>query len=808
MPKFRAVVGTLESAGKIRQGKKGRLQLKAAAGFVTGIVKKINSGAAFVIPNEPSTATKKMDVYVSSRDLRDAQTGDEVMVRLISRRRSGGQRCGQIEKVLERASNVFVGTYLEAQGQAFVRVDGTALQGDIHVGDPGAKGAQPDDKVVIEMLRFPTANRIGEAVLTEVLGQRGDPGVDTMAVVYSLGLPFEFSEEVLEDARLQAEHFDETDFGDRTDLTKETIVTIDPATARDFDDAISLRKDKRGHWQLGVHIADVAHFVPPGGPLDRSAKDRGTSTYLPRHVIPMLPEVISNGLASLQEGNVRYTKTVFIEFDAQGNPQGAEVANTVIKVSKRFAYEQVMPIIRAPQSQTGKVSAKVTKLLLKMYELAMILRKKRFADGALQMGVPEVEIDFDDDGNVTGAHERHHDESHEIIEEFMLAANIAVAQILTARDIPYLRRVHGTPDELRLKNFQEFCRGLGYELEKFQSKKEIQKLINSVAGEPAERAINFALLRAMKQAEYSPEEFGHYALSEEDYCHFTSPIRRYPDLTIQENALIRKWINVGAPLDAGVVATADLFQVMPESPQPLPPETYRVAIPVTATAFTQDGTILASSGYHEILLWKTDDGSLIRRITNVAERVYDLEFNHDGSQLAVAAGTPGQLGEVKLFSVADGKHQKTLVRTKDAVFAVSYSPDGKSVAAAGADRSVYAVDIATGKTTLKIEDHADWVMDVNWSPDGKQLVTASRDKTAKVFEVASGRSVTTFNGHGNAVYSVAFLSDGKSVVSAGSDKQFGGMLLNVTVTFFFDRGRRCMQPAIEFRCPATPVTCG
>ncbi len=532
MPKFRTAVGALESAGKIRQGKKGRLQLKAADGFVTGIVKKINSGAGFVIPNKPSTAAKKMDVYVSSRDLRDAQTGDEVMVRLISRRRSGGQRCGQVEKVLERASNVFVGTYLEAQGQAFVRVDGTAFQGDIHVGDPGAKGAQPDDKVVIEMLRFPTANRIGEAVLKEVLGQRGDPGVDTMAVVYSLGLPFEFSEDVLEDARLQAEHFDETDFGDRTDLTKDTIVTIDPATARDFDDAISLRKDKRGHWQLGVHIADVAHFVPPGGPLDRSAKDRGTSTYLPRHVIPMLPEVISNGLASLQEGNVRYTKSVFIEFDAQGNPQGAEVANTVIRVSKRFAYEQVMPIIKDPQSQKGKVSAKVTQLLLKMHELAMILRKKRFAAGALQMGVPEVEIDFDDDGNVTGAHERHHDESHEIIEEFMLAANIAVAQTLASRDIPFLRRVHGTPDELRLKNFQEFCRGLGYELEKFQSKKEIQKLINSVAGEPAERAINFALLRAMKQAEYSPEEFGHYALSEDDYCHFTSPIRRYPDLTI------------------------------------------------------------------------------------------------------------------------------------------------------------------------------------------------------------------------------------------------------------------------------------
>lgn len=532
MAKFRDAIDSLVSAGKIREGKKGRLQLKAAAGFVTGVVKKINSGAGFVIPKEKTGDGTNQDVYVSSRDLKDAQTGDEVLVRLVSRRRSGGQRCGQIEKILERASNVFVGTYIEAHGQGFVRVDGTTFHSDIHVGDPGAKGAQPDDKVVIEMLRFPSANRQGEGVLTEVLGQRGDPGVDTVSVVRSLGIPEEFSEEVLEDARLQAEHFDDTDFGDRLDLTKETIVTIDPATARDFDDAISLRKDKRGHWQLGVHIADVAHFVPPGSALDRSAVERGTSVYLPRHVIPMLPEVISNGLASLQEGNVRYTKTVFIEFDPQGNPVGGEVANSVIKVTKRFAYEQVMPIIDDPQSFKGKVSAKVVQLLHKMYELSMMLRAKRFAGGALQMGIPEVEIDFDDDGNVTGAHERHHDQSHEIIEEFMLAANVAVAQILNARDIPFLRRAHGTPDDMRLKNFQEFCRGLGYELEKYQSRAEIQKLINSVEGKPEERAINFALLRTMKQAEYSPDDFRHFALNEDHYCHFTSPIRRYPDLTI------------------------------------------------------------------------------------------------------------------------------------------------------------------------------------------------------------------------------------------------------------------------------------
>lgn len=556
MSRFRTVVENLISSGQIRQGKKGRLTLKVSAGFVAGVVKKISSGAAFVIPNEPNPELELPDVYVSARDLKDAQTGDEVLVRLISRRRSGGQRCGQVEKILERASNVFVGTYFEKQGQGFVRVDGTTFQAAIHVGDPGAKGARPDDKVVIEMLRFPSANRVGEAVLTEVLGHRGDPGVDTMTVVHSMGLPHEFSEAVLEEARLQAESFDETDFGDRLDLTEELIVTIDPATARDFDDAISLRRDKRGHWQLGVHIADVAHFVTAGSALDREAIDRGTSVYLPRHVIPMLPEVISNGLASLQEGQIRYTKSVFIEFDAEGNPQGAEVANSVIKVTKRFAYEQVMPIIEDPQKFKGKVSVKIIKLLQKMHTLAMVLRKRRHEQGALQMGIPEVEIDFDEDGNVAGAHERHHDESHEIIEEFMLAANIAVAEILTARDLPYLRRVHGYPDELRLKKFQEFCQGLGYELAKFQSRQDIQQMIHEVEGKPEERAVNFALLRAMKQAEYSPEDFGHYALSEDHYCHFTSPIRRYPDLTVHR--LVGELASGKKPKVAGM---AELIQL-------------------------------------------------------------------------------------------------------------------------------------------------------------------------------------------------------------------------------------------------------
>jgi ribonuclease R len=532
---FRESLSNLIDAGKVRQDKQGRLRPRNATGLISGVLRKISSGAGFVIPTERSKDAKDPkagDIYVSARDLKDAQTGDEVMVRVTEKRRSGGQRCGIVEKVVDRATSIFVGTYFESGAQGFVRVDGTVFGAALHVGDPGAKGAQPDDKVVIEMLRFPSANRIGEAVLTEVLGQRGDPGVDTMTVVHSMGLPYEFPESVLADARRQADAFDDTKLQCRTDLTGETIVTIDPVDARDFDDAISLSRSNDGHWHLGVHIADVAHFVPAGSPLDQEAQKRGTSVYLPRHVIPMLPELISNGLASLQQGQVRFTKTAFIEFDASGTVVGTDVANSAIKVTRRFAYEEVMPILNNPKKTFANLTPEVRHLLQNMFELAMLLRRRRFSLGALQMGIPEVAIDFDKDGAVSGAHTRHHDESHEIIEEFMLAANIAVAGLLGSKGLPFLRRTHGDPDEIKMRNFQMFCQGLGLTLKKPQDRKEIQNLIRSVEGKAEERAVNFALLRSMQQAVYSPEDTGHYALAEEDYCHFTSPIRRYPDLTV------------------------------------------------------------------------------------------------------------------------------------------------------------------------------------------------------------------------------------------------------------------------------------
>lgn len=517
---------------RIREDKQGRLFGRTSLpGVVVGTIKKIASGAAYLIPHPDRVGPKVEDVYIAAEDLRDAHTGDEVLVRLSKRRGPGGKQNGRVEEVLNRARATFVGTYKELNGRGFVRVDGSQFESAIPVGDPGAKGAQPGDKVVIEMLRFPTHALAGEAVLSKVLGPAGEPEVDTQSIIHEFGLPQEFPERVLDEVSQIALDFDENELEGRLDLTAETIITIDPVDARDFDDAISLSRSDDGHWHLGVHIADVAHFVRPGSAIDDEAQQRGTSVYLPGLVIPMLPEVLSNGLASLQEGRVRFTKSAFIEFDATGLVLDARFANSAIKVKRRFAYEQVMPIVREPKAHRD-VPPEIRKLLAEMHELAMLLRKRRFDAGALELDLPETKILVDRTGHVTGVKEVEHDESHQIIEEFMLAANVAVATALMDRNAPFIRRAHSDPEEEKLRVFAEFVGTLGHPLKQFQSRAELQKLIRAVRGETTEHAVNYALLRSLKQAEYTVFDEGHYALAVPDYCHFTSPIRRYPDLTV------------------------------------------------------------------------------------------------------------------------------------------------------------------------------------------------------------------------------------------------------------------------------------
>lgn len=538
--RFDDTVQTLINRSRIERTPDGHLVLPArssdSANLLSGILRRTMNGAWFIPDASPdpnaAPSTRPEDVFIYSEHLGDAHTGDRVFIRLSNRRHAGGRRTGKVEQVIERATQTFVGTYFEEWGQGRVRIDGGVFSEPVSVGDPGAKGAVPGDKVVVEMVRFPSQHQSGEAVLTRILGTRGEPGVDLQAIIHEFGLPDEFPDDVLAEARDQAAAFDESDFGDRRDLTGETIVTIDPADARDFDDAISLQTLNNGNWLLGVHIADVAHFVPEGSRLDQEARLRGTSVYLPGRVLPMLPETISNGLASLQQGKTRLTRSVFIEFTPDGLPVHTEFQRTVIRVTRRFAYEQVMPIINDPDRFHGKVAARVRLLLSNMHRLAMTLRKRRFDQGALELYLPEVKVELDRHGRVCGAREAEHDESHQIIEEFMLAANCAIATELRQRNITFLRRVHGSPDPVKLQGFAHFVESLGLTLNNHSSRFELQTLLDEVKGQAFEQAVNFSLLRSMKQAEYSPANDGHFALAVDDYCHFTSPIRRYPDLTV------------------------------------------------------------------------------------------------------------------------------------------------------------------------------------------------------------------------------------------------------------------------------------
>ena len=501
---------------------------------ITGVFQRTSGGFGFVRPNHArGTADRSHDVYIPVRKTLDAATGDVVLVRLKGRGHGGDQRpAGEITEVIQRETHQFVGTYLEDAGAGFVQIDGNVFSQPVLVGDAGAKNAQPDDKVVVEMVRFPSHAHAGEAVIAEVLGDRDAPGVDTLLVMREFGLPEEFPEAALEEARRQADLFDETLDEHRVDLTHLPVITIDPKDARDFDDAISLRRIANDHWQLGVHIADVAHFVRPDSALDVEARERATSVYLPDRVIPMLPEIISNNLASLQPDRVRFTRTVMIEMTPDGARVSSKPCTAAIKSRRRFTYEEVDDFLANRAKWKKELGADIYQLLCQMEDLAMILRQRRIDRGAIELSMPEIKLDINRQGKVRGAHRVENTVSHQIIEEFMLAANDAVAEYLRDRQLYFLRRIHESPDPRKLKALTEFIRGLNVPTESLESRFEIQRVLGTMADRPERDAVNYAVLRSMKKAVYSPQEEGHYALASDCYCHFTSPIRRYPDLTI------------------------------------------------------------------------------------------------------------------------------------------------------------------------------------------------------------------------------------------------------------------------------------
>jgi ribonuclease R len=549
---------------------------KSSANLITGRFQRRPSGSGFVRPRIVIGDDAPVnDIFIPAHWTRDAASGDTVAVEIIQRHpkddyghstkkrnkknrndhfRADEERSprGRIVEILGRASNRFVGTYHIEYGWGYVQIDGSVFKRMVPIGDATASSAQTGDKIVVEMIKFPTPHNDGEAVIVEVLGAHGVPGLDTLLILRQFNLPDNFNDTTLNAARNEVEkffkHFPDESVAEnefvakklksmnRRDLTNEIIITIDPADAKDFDDAVSLEKLSNGNWRLGVHIADVTYFVSKTSPIDKEATNRATSVYLPDRVIPMLPEVLSNALASLQPNKIRFTKSVFMEYTPDGIRTHVDVCRSAIKSKQRFNYIEVQEFFDNPEKFRKQWLPEIRELLTNLYEIMKMLRKKRFERGSLEMDIPEIKIDLDNDGAVVGAHIYPYHDSNRVIEECMLAANEAVAEFIESKNIPFLRRIHSGPSIRKLRSFTDFIRSLEIaDLDAddlYQDRFIIQRLLNSVRGTSQEYAVNFSLLRSMQKAVYSPEPEGHYALASKCYCHFTSPIRRYPDLAV------------------------------------------------------------------------------------------------------------------------------------------------------------------------------------------------------------------------------------------------------------------------------------
>ncbi len=542
---LRKTLRELERAGDIAHIRKNRYVLPAEADLVAGKLSIHPAGYGFLSPEKSGDP----DIFIAAENIGTAMHGDRVVAR-ISRDaphdRIKGRREGRIIRILERAHDTIVGTLQRSRNFYYVVPDDPRFVHDIYVrperDQQQGTSANVGDKVVVRLDVWESRHVNPEGEIIEVLGPASAPGVDVLSIIRKYHLPAEFSKDVLDQAERISEKIGSRQLESREDLRKEFIVTIDPDDARDFDDAIQVEKTGTG-WRLGVHIADVATYVEPASALDREARRRGNSVYLPDRVIPMLPERLSNGVCSLNPGVDRLTHSVFIHFDKHGVVKSARFARSVIRSAHRLTYKQAYAILTSPPGdQLGEQ-------LHLAWELAALLRRKRFQHGSLDLDFPEVKVWVDKQGNPVRLERVENDESHQLIEEFMLAANEAVARELKNRAIPTIYRVHENPDPEKLAEYREFVLSFDYKVGDLTHRVELQRLLAAFRGKPEEQALKIALLKSLKRARYAPQPLGHYGLAKANYLHFTSPIRRYADLVVH-----RALATNGAPRRRGDAA--------------------------------------------------------------------------------------------------------------------------------------------------------------------------------------------------------------------------------------------------------------
>jgi ribonuclease R len=531
---FRRQLKALVAAGELLQVRGNRYGLPEKMDLIVGRLTTNPSGFGFVVPDQPDPDAQRPDIYIPAANLSEAMHGDRVVARVERRSERGAE--GRIIRILERSQSSIVGRYdVDDAGLGFVVPFDKRVLTDVQVPTGQSSSAEPGEMVLVEITRWPSATRPPVGKIVEVLGRIEEPGVDTQIIIRKFGIPDAHSDDAVAEATRLGTQVKERDIKGRTDFRGVTTVTIDGEHARDFDDAITIEKLSNGHFWLGVHIADVSHYVTEGSALDEEAYERGTSVYFTERAVHMFPSELATGLCSLNPNVDRLVQSCVMEVDRQGAVVRYEMHDGVINSDARMTYTAVNAILTDRDPEAMFEYQPLVPMFELMRELFDILNRRRRRRGSIDFDLPEAEVILSEIGEIEAIVASERNVAHRIIEEFMLLANETVAAHLENHGVPALHRVHEAPDAKKVEEFEAFITTLGYTLAargRALTPKHFQKLIDRMKGTPEERPIAALMLRTMQKARYDAASLGHFGLAVEHYTHFTSPIRRYPDLVV------------------------------------------------------------------------------------------------------------------------------------------------------------------------------------------------------------------------------------------------------------------------------------
>ena len=528
--KLAEILESLEREGVIYRTKKDRYGIAEKMNLIVGHIQRHERGYGFLVPDDPNVP----DVFVPADGMAGAMHNDRVLVRITSRGTDGRRAEGEVVKILERAITRVVGTFENSRYFGFVVPDDKKIHGDVFIPKDEINGAKPGQKVVAEIVKWPDGRRNAEGKIVEIIGNSGEPGVDILSIMKAYNLTEAFPDDVMAQTERIPDAVTEDMIKGRRDLRHLRIFTIDGEDAKDFDDAVSIEVLPDGNYRLGVHIADVSYYVREGSPLDREALKRGTSVYLVDRVIPMLPTKLSNGICSLNPGVDRLTFTVMMDIDRSGKVIRHDIFESVIRSVERMTYTDVYKILELGDRDLTERYSHLVEDFRKMKELALILRNRRMARGAMDFNFDEAKVILDEKGKPVDVRRYEITIANRIIEEFMLVCNETVAEHFFWTGMPFVYRIHEEPDTEKIMAFAEFAKNLGYPIKGLHNihPGALQDVLERVKGKREELIVSTVMLRSLAKARYSHQNVGHFGLAASYYCHFTSPIRRYPDLII------------------------------------------------------------------------------------------------------------------------------------------------------------------------------------------------------------------------------------------------------------------------------------